>query len=293
MDFDVFVPMTEINSITKSKDNEVNYVVSGLASTPDQDFDGETILPEGLDISYLINNGWIDYEHDYNKIVGYPLADGTYVDEEGLHLKAVLFGDNPDVQNFIKLYNNISKDDRANRTLGFSIEGFVLSRDTLDESIINRMQINGVAITARPCNEHATITEWGVLAKSMNHMLEQQKSHKVKKSEPLTAGASDSPANAEDGGALRTYDFIKDAVRVADYFDAWHKDNADIQDIAERIADTISNDEKLKDNHTLATILLQLFTGVSANTALELLNYDEIDNSNMQKDLDEEADSLN
>lgn len=285
MDFDVFVPMTGVDTI-KSDDGKSNkdYIISGLASTPDTDFDGETILPEGMNIDYLLNNGWIDYEHDTDNIVGYPISDSTYVDEDGLHLKALLFGDNEDVQRFIQLYKNLVKSN-ANRTLGFSIEGQVIERDAFDDSIINKIDILGVAITTRPCNEHATINTWEALAKSVKH----SKVHKG----AMVAGAETNPSHKKSGGSLRNSGFIADATRLAEYFDNLHNNGVDIEEVALEVADKIQSDPKLNNNHTLAKIFVQLFSGVSEEEALTLLGDNSYSDTEMQRDLDNAADNLN
>lgn len=283
MDFNVFVPVTDVDVVNKSEKHAHNYVISGLASTPDVDFDGETILPEGMNIDYLINNGWIDYEHDIDNIVGYPLREGTYVDNDGLHLKAVLFSDNKDVQRFVQLYKNIVNDN-ADRKLGFSIEGQVLERDTFDDSIINSINIHGVAITTRPCNEHATISTWEELAKSIKHS-------KIKKN-TLTADSETTPSKKGSGGSLRNSGFIADATRIAEYFDNLHRNGVDIEDVAVSIAGDIQGNPKLKNNKTLAKIFVQLFSGVSEKAAIQLLGDMDYSDTKMQQDLDNAASDL-
>ena len=46
--------------ITKSKDSNNNWYISGIASTPTRDWEGDTIDPRGLDITYLMKQGKIN-----------------------------------------------------------------------------------------------------------------------------------------------------------------------------------------------------------------------------------------
>ncbi len=123
---------------------------------------GEEIDPKGIDASYLISDGWIDYEHDTDKVIGVPTKK-THVDRKGLFLQAKLFKDMPEVQSVMKLYHDI-KDNHVDRKLGFSIEGNVIERDADDDSIIRQVQITGCAITHNPANKQAT---WELLTKSL------------------------------------------------------------------------------------------------------------------------------
>lgn len=157
--FNVFLPF---DKVSKSEDDNDTCIVEGYASTSDRDLQSETILPSGIDDSYLIDNGWIDYEHDTDQVIGVPTKN-THVDQHGLYLQAKLFKNMPQVQDIMKLYHNI-KDNGIDRNLGFSIEGNVLERDDNDESIIRQVQITGVAVTKNPANTHAT---WELVSKSL------------------------------------------------------------------------------------------------------------------------------
>lgn len=157
--FNVFLPF---DKVFKSGDDDKTYTVEGYASTADTDLQGEQILPSGIDDSYLVDNGWIDFEHDINQVIGVPTKN-THVDQHGLFLEAKLFKNMPQVQDIMKLYHNI-KDNEVDRNLGFSIEGNVLERDEDDESIVRQVQITGVAVTKNPANTHAT---WELVSKSL------------------------------------------------------------------------------------------------------------------------------
>lgn len=157
--FDVFLPFDKVE---KSGDDDNTYTIAGMASTGRVDLQGEQIDPAGIDASYFISDGFIDYEHDTDQVIGVPTKN-THVDNKGLFLEAKLFKNMPQVQSIIKLYHNI-KDNNIDRHLGFSVEGNVIERDEEDESIIRQVQITGVAVTKNPANTDAT---WELLSKSL------------------------------------------------------------------------------------------------------------------------------
>lgn len=167
-----------INKLEKSKDDDNTYLVRGYASTGKKDLQQEQIDPSGIDASYLVSDGWVDFEHDTDQVIGVPTKN-THVDNKGLFLEARLFKNMPQVQDIIKLYHNI-KDNNIDRNLGFSIEGNVIERDEDDESIIRQVQITGVAVTKNPANTDAT---WELLTKSLFDVDKTEK--EVKETKPL------------------------------------------------------------------------------------------------------------
>lgn len=281
--FDVFVPIDKVSTLKKSEsgtDHAGNYLVQGYASTGDPDLQGETIDPAGLDDSYLVENGWIDFEHDTDQVIGVPTAN-THVDQNGLYLEAELFKNMPQVQDIIKLYHNI-KDNDINRNLGFSVEGNVIERDAEDESIIRQVQITGVAVTKNPANTHAT---WELVSKSIfspnKHMaLDSDKTMnqdpmlsmtvKINKSKAdskdvnkaLTAGHGISPSIQANGAAFRTEQFSDTLVNIADNMRQARQ--IGLESVAPSVAEIL--DGRDADDETL-TIFLQLFTGISATDA--------------------------
>ena len=108
------MPIDTIKSVntddTVEKGSNGQILVSGWASTGDRDFQGETVEPIGIDATYLFNNGWIDYEHDTNKVIGAPTSN-SYVDtDKGLQ--------------FAKVYNFVNKDIGKDRMFDFPARFF-------------------------------------------------------------------------------------------------------------------------------------------------------------------------
>lgn len=271
--FNVFLPF---DKVSKSGDDDNTYTVEGYASTADTDLQGEQILPSGIDDSYLVDNGWIDFEHDIDQVIGVPTKN-THVDQHGLYLQAKLFKNMPQVQNIMKLYHNI-KDNGVDRNLGFSIEGNVLERDEDDESIIRQVQITGVAVTKNPANTHAT---WELVSKSLfspqiglnsnekadtknNPMLAMtvkiDKSAKTNKA--LIAGHGITPSTQANGAAFRTEQFSDQIVSIANNLKMAKQ--IGLERVAPTIAEILQG--KDADDNTL-TVFLQLFTGITNTEA--------------------------
>lgn len=203
----LYIPFNSVN-IEKSKKNgknNKNYIVAGYASTFDKDMDAEQIDPNGIDITYLMKTGYIDYEHDREEIVGIPTSN-THVDDNGLYLEAELFGDNEHVQKMMNLYDKIASIN-PDRRLGFSIEGQVKERDFDNDDIIREVAITGVAITKTPCNPNA---RWDVLNKSLSNNKELDEVQKA-----WEAGDGITPATQDDGAAFRSSaSFITEMIDV-------------------------------------------------------------------------------
>lgn len=156
MKFNAFVD----GGITKSVDKETGsstYLIKGMASTGRLDLGNDIIDPKGIDIDYFVNHGYLNSEHDSNKIIGYP-TDNCKVTDEGFYVEGRLFKDNPEVQRFIELADNLEKSG-SGRKVGLSIEGSVKKRNANDSRVIESIMITGLAVTANPMNVDATIDE--------------------------------------------------------------------------------------------------------------------------------------
>ena len=287
--FDVYLPIDSVETISKSDDSHNgNYLISGYASTGDEDLQHEQIDPAGIDASYLISDGWVDFEHDTDQVIGVPTKN-THVDQKGLFLEAELFKNMPQVQDIIKLYHNI-KDKDIDSNLGFSVEGNVIERDEDDESIIRQVQITGVAVTKNPANTHAT---WELLTKSLFDVDKTNKEAKETKplmsmtvkinkskdvivggkkvasmdkknqvDKALLAGHGITPSTQSNGAAFRTEQFSDQLVSLAQNMKQARE--IGLSPIANNVADILS--DKKADDETM-TVFLQLFEGLSYTDA--------------------------
>ena len=180
-DFSLFLP-AETHVLEKSLNGKEhgNYV-RGWASTPDQDSEGDIVLPSSLDISYFLSQGSINYEHQMGSQyhIGTPTTN-TYIDPaKGLFVEAKLDMTNPYAR---RMWETARRAEQQGKHLGFSIEGRFSGRDATNPNIITSVNVKEVALTTNPANRKAT---WERLTKS------------------LTAGTETNPAEMTNGEALR------------------------------------------------------------------------------------------
>jgi len=141
--------------IEKAKDNKGNDVmkIGGVASTQDQDSDGEYLDPSGFDVSYFMDHGYINYNHqaklDPEAVIGEPTS--ARVTSKGLEIEATLYPDNPLAQKVYSTTQMLEKSSK-NRRMGFSIEGKAMERDLLNPKRIKKAMITGCAVTLNPKN---------------------------------------------------------------------------------------------------------------------------------------------
>lgn len=151
--FRFFLPF----EIQKSKDENGKEVevmkVSGIASTADRDSDEEVLDPQGFDLSYFNQHGYVNWNHQAGNnpdaVIGEPTK--AEIRKEGLYVEAILYPESPTAVKVFNLAKTLEKSSDKRR-LGFSIEGKVLERDSLDERYVKKAKITGLAITATPKN---------------------------------------------------------------------------------------------------------------------------------------------
>lgn len=277
LNFETYVPLSEIYK-SSNNDKPDNYIVTGIASNSDRDLQGEVICPEGLDISYLLSSGYIDYEHDKDSVIGVPIEDGTYVDSDGLHLKALIFGDDPRVQKMFKLQQHFDASG-VDRNLGFSIEGKVLDRDVTDESIVREVMVSGVALTYRPACDSARVKSWSKVVKSVTENQSLQEVEKslntdaplenINKGGAWEAGSGISPKTQHGGAAIRTESLEGSITTLAEKIKKLEEQGVKANEMADRLAEELSGG---KYSATIKQVFLQLYSGISGNGAKKLVN---------------------
>mgnify|MGYP002479138388 FL=1 len=259
--YDIFLPFDKvIESKSKDKNGVHNIFVSGWASTPAWDYQGESIDPCGLDASYLFNHGFVDYEHNQELVIGVPTSK-SYVDpQRGLYLEAELFGNSPKVKEIMKLADNLSKTE-SKRTLGFSIEGIVDERDEDNPDIVRNLRVVGVAVTKNPANPEAT---WENIQKSM----------------AMEAGYSVDPKTNTGGASLRVEDFCHHLHDLSEDIKGYHANGGDIDELRDLVGKSL--DESQADSLT-KTFFLQLCAGLDNVTASNLV-MSTLDSGNSKED---------
>lgn len=149
------------NNIVKAIDQETGEEImrlGGIASTADEDSDGEFLDPKGFDIKPLLESGMVNWHHQAKTapatIVGEPTK--AEIRKEGLYIETDLYKSSQIARDIWELAKTLAADSKTRR-LGYSIEGKVLSRKSDDPSSpdykkITKAIITGVAITHMPKN---------------------------------------------------------------------------------------------------------------------------------------------
>lgn len=251
--YNIFVPLDIESSVTKSQESDDGeWYVQGFATTPDLDLQGDIVAPSGIDASYFMTKGWINYEHkqDAEYLIGVP-TDNCFVDvQKGLFVEAKLLKDNKYARSMWELANTIQKSG-INRQLGFSIEGAVISRNERDSRIIEGVAIRNVALTTHPANPQAT---WETLVKSW------------------TTGHGTTPETQVDAGALRREMFTEDITNLTSAVKTVAKlyslPSKEKEFVLREVAKSLDEEKCEKD---LGAVMLQLGRGVSLQQATNFI----------------------
>jgi hypothetical protein len=159
-DFKFFVPMSiakggDIGESTNSK-----RWIQGIASTEDEDLQGEVVIQSGIDTSYFLKYGYINDDHKQGPKhkVGEPTE--CRVTKAGLWIKAFLYKGQEQSEYWWDLMK-AQEQSGATRQIGFSIEGKIIRR--AGKSIL-KCWLKDIAITASPVNTHS----WAEIVKSLS-----------------------------------------------------------------------------------------------------------------------------
>lgn len=132
--------------------------LGGIASTSDEDSDGEFLDPKGFDIKPLLESGVVNWHHQAKgqpgAIIGEPIK--AEIRPQGLYIETKLYPSSKIACDVWELAKTLEKDSK-NRRLGYSIEGKVVKRksddmNSPDYKKIEKAIITGVAITHQPKN---------------------------------------------------------------------------------------------------------------------------------------------
>ena len=137
--------------------------LKGIISTEHRDRQGEVILQDGLDFKPFLDYGWFNDNHSSksNDVLGYPerVYRTTIKGENGETIQATAVEGyllpTARGKQLLEISESLKGDPK--RSLGFSVEGQVMSRNDSDQSIINQAVIKHVAITHVPVNPNTTL----------------------------------------------------------------------------------------------------------------------------------------
>ena len=156
-EFKNFRAWIPIDTITKSKDANGNIVMKlgGLASTEDEDTDGE-IIKQNLDTSYLKEKGVINWNHGKtpDSIVGEPCK--VEMRKNGLYVESILYPDSSLAKSIYNLAQTLQKNSKTRR-IGYSIEGKSLKRNDENPLIVEKAMITNLALTLNPKNKSSIV----------------------------------------------------------------------------------------------------------------------------------------
>jgi hypothetical protein len=156
--FTFWCPLQKSEEILDPTTGEPIMRLGGIASTSDEDSDGEFLDPKGFDIKPLMKNGLVNWHHQAKgqpaAIIGEPTK--AEIRPEGLYIETDLYPSSQIAHDVWNLANTLEKDSKTRR-LGYSIEGKVLKRKSNDRNSpdykhIVKAVITGVAITHMPKN---------------------------------------------------------------------------------------------------------------------------------------------
>ena len=156
--FNFWFPIEKAQEIIDPDTGEVRMLLGGIASTADEDSDGEFLDPKGFDIEPLLKSGMVNWHHQAKDqpatIIGEPTK--AEIRSDGLYVETELYPSSKIAQEVWQLAQILEKDSKTRR-LGYSVEGKVLKRKSEDKNSpdykkIQKALITGVAITHQPKN---------------------------------------------------------------------------------------------------------------------------------------------
>nr|DAG96058.1 MAG TPA: prohead serine protease [Herelleviridae sp.] len=161
--FNFWCPIEPIKKATDEETGEPVMRIGGIASTVDQDADGETLDPSGFDIQPLKESGMVNWHHQAKNSPAAIIGEPSKVElrPEGLWIESDLYASSPMANEVYELAKTLEENSKTRR-LGYSIEGKVIKRASNDKKSplynkIVKAVITGVAVTHMPKNPHTFV----------------------------------------------------------------------------------------------------------------------------------------
>ena len=244
--FSFWCPIEKSEQVVDPTTGESVMRLGGIASTSDEDSDGEFLDPKGFDINPLMKTGLVNWHHQAkgqpSAIIGEP-SKGE-IRKEGLYLEVDLYPSSKVAHEVFELAEILERDSTTRR-LGFSIEGKVLKRKSNDKSSpdynhIEKAVITGVAVTHLPKNPK---TFANIIKGEIDSVEEDNEEKENQENKGLNAEGSGAPLKKESvDSRLKVTTFKKGEV-----MDRIFKDCAGITiSKAERIYELISKISNMK-----------------------------------------------
>jgi hypothetical protein len=161
--FNFWCPIEPIKKATDEETGEPVMRIGGIASTVDQDADGESLDPSGFDIKPLKESGMVNWHHQAKNSPAAIIGEPSKVElrPEGLWIESDLYASSPMACEVYELAKTLEQNSKTRR-LGYSIEGKVVKRGSNDKKSplynkIIKAVITGVAVTHMPKNPHTFV----------------------------------------------------------------------------------------------------------------------------------------
>ena len=145
--------------LSKSVNDDGQRWIKGIASTADEDLQGEVVVQKGLDFSYFLKHGYFNNDHKpgFANKVGQPTV--CKHTGKGLYVEGYLFKQHDVADDIWEMINSLQASG-ADRQVGFSIQGKTRRRSG---NVILKSWIQDIAITPAPINTKT----WVDILKSM------------------------------------------------------------------------------------------------------------------------------
>lgn len=156
--FEFWCELDRVEKAVDEKTGEEIMLLGGIASTADEDSDGEFLDPRGFDIRPLLKSGLVNWHHQAKTNPGTIVGEPTKAEirKDGLYIETQLYPHSQVACDIWELAKTLAADSKTRR-LGYSIEGKVVKRKSEDPTSedykkIVKAIITGVAITHQPKN---------------------------------------------------------------------------------------------------------------------------------------------
>lgn len=156
--FNFWCPIDKIEKAIDPSTGKEIMRLGGIASTIDEDSDGECLDPNGFDLKMLLEKGVVNWHHQAKDkpaaIIGEPhIAE---IRENQLYVETDLYPSSKIATDVYSLAETLNRDSKT-RKLGYSIEGKVIKRKSEDRKNpdykkIEKAMITGLAVTYMPKN---------------------------------------------------------------------------------------------------------------------------------------------
>lgn len=272
-DFKFHIPV----ELQKSEEDG-EWRVQGIASTPDQDLQGEIVDQHGLDISALkAGRGLFNFDHlkGPENILG-QIEDAEFMNIDGkkvLKVDGYLFKENDRSKGMYAIMKGIKKGNSPR--VHMSIEGKILERDFMNQKKIKKARIDKVALTLDPVNPYT----YAELVKSLTAESPAQISENIEQvkqeeetvtltrreltdvieyaiSKALSAGAPSGPAVTKVGGEAMQSESLDKKPKTMTYKE---KNKKTKKEMIKSVIDSLKKAHPDRDPWELAEMVIEAF----------------------------------